>query len=201
MSSLFFMTVIQGKCDKIYRAFAIGTMMILIGRYASAQTLIIQGDVVNIRSVASTSASIVAKAKRLEELSVIFQSKREVVNGVEDYWYNVQNAAGQKGFVFGHFTSLKEQGRQTQTLTFDGIAVGDCYHIMFGDLDFGSGINQLGSYESILEDEDNPNPRYVGRKFRVTYNNLYTLQSDYCNPELPEHFVEVPTILKLELAE
>ncbi|MFM7310203.1 MAG: SH3 domain-containing protein, partial [Flavobacteriales bacterium] len=80
---------------------------------SSAQLIYIQGDVVNIRSAASTSGTVVVKAKRLDELTLVRRDKLDVVNGMEDYWYVVRTPAGKEGFVFGHFTSWKREGQET----------------------------------------------------------------------------------------
>lgn len=174
-------------------------LFILQNLTIQAQILHVQGDVVNVRNSASTSGAIVVKAKRLDQLSLIRRDKIEVLNGIEDYWYFVKTESGKEGYVFGHFTSLKREGQKTADLTLNDVSMGDCYHLVFGDIDFGSGYNNLGDFDAISEDESNPEPRFVGKRFRVTYNDLYCLEYPMCNPDLAPTTIQTPTIVKLEL--
>lgn len=191
--------MIKQRSTLHYPRFLIPCFLFLLSQSLCAQVLYVQGDVVNIRNSASTSGAIVVKAKRLEELTTIRRDKLEVVNGVEDYWYCVRTKAGKEGFVFGHFTSGKKEGQKTAELILTDVSMGDCYHLVFGEIDFGMGYNNLGDFEAIAEDESNPTPRYIGKRFRVTYNDLYSMQSEMCNPDYPLELVQVPTIVNLEL--
>jgi hypothetical protein len=165
-----------------------------------AQTeLIIQGDVVNIRKVPNVQGEVVAKAKRFERLTVLQHASQDLIGGVTDYWYRVQTSAGKVGYVFGSFTSLKLEGQRTEDLYFTEISFGDCFHVIFGDHDFGMARNSFGVYSDLIDEYDSGIPKYVGKKFRVTYNELFTMASEACNPELPEELVKTETIVNLIL--
>lgn len=165
-----------------------------------AQTeLIIQGDVVNIRKAPNVQGEVVAKAKRFERLTVLQQASQDFIGGVTDYWYRVQTSTGKVGYVFGNFTSLKLEGQRTEDLYFSEIALGDCFHLIFGDHDFGLGHNSFGPYSDLIDEFDSGIPKYVGKKFRVTYNDLFTMASEACNPELPETLTKTETIVSLIL--
>ncbi len=186
--------------SQLLKPFTFIILMIQLN-FSHAQVLFVQGDVVNIRSSASTSGAVVVKAKRLDELTLIKRAQLEVVNGIEDYWYFVRTNNGKEGYVFGQFTSLKREGQRTEELILNEVSMGDCYHLIFGEIDFGSGKNDLGDFEAISDDETSAEPRYIGKRFRVTYNELYCMQYPMCNPDLPLELAQVPTILKLQILE
>ena len=79
---------------------------------AQSNTLFVQGDVVNIRKEPNAQAEVVAKAKRLERLTVLQKSNQDVIGGITDFWYQVKTENGKVGFVFGNFTSLKLEGQK-----------------------------------------------------------------------------------------
>ena len=165
-----------------------------------AQTeLIIQGDVVNIRKSPNVQGEVVAKAKRFERLTVLQKASQDFIGGVTDYWYRVQTASGKVGYVFGNFTSLKLEGQRTEDMYLSEISMGDCFHIIFGNHDFGFGYNNYGAYSDFIDEFDSGIPKYVGKKFRVTYNELFSMCSEACNPELPEKLIKTETIVNLIL--
>lgn len=161
--------------------------------------LIVQGDVVNIRKSPSVQGEVVAKVKRFDRLKVLQTSSQDVIGGVSDNWYRVQTSTGKVGYVFGNFTSLKLEGQRTEDLYFTEIFFGDCFHIVFGDHDFGLANNSFGNYPDLIDEFDSGTQKYVGRKFRVTYNELFTMSSEACNPELPEELIKTETIVDLVL--
>lgn len=73
---------------------------------AQTNTLVIQGDMVNIRKTADVKGEVVTKAKQSDVLAIIQKDKLDNVNGIQDYWYKVK-VGTYEGYVFGHFTSLK----------------------------------------------------------------------------------------------
>lgn len=165
-----------------------------------AQTeLIIQGDVVNIRKAPNVQGEVVTKVKRFEHLSVLQKASQDFIGGVTDYWYRVQTSTGKVGYVFGNFTSLKLEGQRTEDIYLSEISMGDCFHIIFGDHDFGFGYNNYGAYSDFIDEFDSGIPKYVGKKFRVTYNELFSMCSEACNPELPEKLIKTETIVNLIL--
>ena len=165
-----------------------------------AQTdLIIQGDVVNIRKAPSVQGEVVTKAKRFDRLTILQKASQDVIGGVSDYWYRVQTSTGKVGYVFGNFTSLKLEGQRTEDMYLSEISMGDCFHIIFGDHDFGFGYNNYGAYSDFIDEFDTGIPKYVGKKFRVTYNVLFSESSEACNPELPQELIKTETIVSLTL--
>jgi hypothetical protein len=163
-----------------------------------AQTeLIIQGDVVNIRKAPNVQGEVVAKVKRFEHLTVLQKASQDFIGGVTDYWYRVQTSTGKVGYVFGNFTSLKLEGQRTEDIYLSEISMGDCFHIIFGNHDFG--YNNYGAYSDFIDEFDSGIPKYVGKKFRVTYNELFSMCSEACNPELPEKLIKTETIVNLIL--
>jgi hypothetical protein len=165
-----------------------------------AQTeLIIQGDVVNIRKSPNVQGEVVVKAKRFERLSVLQKASQDFIGGVTDYWYRVQTASGKVGYVFGNFTSLKMEGQKTEVLVLTDMFFGDCLHLAFGDHSFGLAYNNFGSVDDLIDDADSDSPKYVGKKFRVTYNDLFTMYYEACNGDLPGKLIKTETIVNLQL--
>lgn len=161
----------------------------------------IQGDVVNVRNTPNVSGAVVGKLKRFEQVQVLEKSSEATVNGITDYWYKIKFGSNQTGYVFGQFTSLKREGQITKTMVLNEIMWGDCFHLVFDDVDFGTGINNLQAIPDLESDADRDEKVYVGRKFLVTYNNLFATQYEMCNPELEHHLVQTPTIVRIELVQ
>ncbi len=159
----------------------------------------IQGDVVNVRNAPNVSGSVVGKLKRFEQVRVLEKSSEATVNGITDYWYKIQFGNNQSGYVFGQFTSYKREGQITKTMVLNEIMWGDCFHLVFDDIDFGTGINNLEAIPDLESDADRDEKVYVGRKFLVTYNNLFATQYEMCNPELQSHLIQTPTIVRIEM--
>ena len=179
-------------------AFTVTLITLALLNFAQ-KTLIIQGDVCNVRKAPNTTAEIVGKVARFDRLKIIETSIEMEVNGNVDNWYKVALPNGKNGFVFGHFTSLKRQGKVTKTMVLNDIMWGDCFHLIFDDIDFGSAMNELEGVPTLEEDADRDEKLYVGRTFKVTYNELFSTQSEYCNPELEEKLITTPTIIAIEL--
>jgi hypothetical protein len=166
---------------------------------AQSNTLFVQGDVVNIRSAPNAQGAVVAKAKRLERLTVLQKSNQDVIGGITDFWYQVQTENGKTGYVFGNFTSLKLEGQKTAILVLSELYFGDCLHLAFGDHSFGLAYNNYGSVDDLTDDADSETPKYVGKKFRVTYNDLFTMYYEACNGDLPGKLIKTETIVNLQL--
>jgi len=167
--------------------------------FAQSNTLFVQGDVVNIRKAPNAQAEVVAKAKRLERLTVLQKSNQDVIGGITDFWYQVKTENGKVGFVFGNFTSLKMEGQKSEVLVLTDMFFGDCLHLAFGDHSFGLAYNNFGSVDDLIDDADSDAPKYVGKRFRVTYNDLYTMYYEACNPDLPGKLIKTETIVGLQL--
>jgi uncharacterized protein YgiM (DUF1202 family) len=174
-------------------------LLLPLSMIAQLNTLYVQGDVVNIRSAPNAQGAVVAKAKRLERLDVLQQSAQDIVGGVTDNWYQVRTPSGKTGYVFGNFTSLKREGQKTEILVLTEMFFGDCLHLVFGDHSFGLADNNFGQVDDLIDDADSDAPKYVGRKFRVTYNDLYTIHYEACNSDLPGELIKTETIVNLQL--
>jgi hypothetical protein len=168
--------------------------------YFAQSELIVQGEVVNVRKLADVSGEVVTKVKRFDRLTIVETGKEATVNGITDNWYKVKTETGKIGYVFGHFTSLKREGQITQTMTLNDVSWGDCFHLVFDDIDFGGGYYPFGfgNFNDILDDANRDEPIYIGKVFRVTYNNLFTQEYEYCNPDSPMNVVERASIIHIE---
>ncbi len=184
---------------KIICLLSLPFILFLLPNFTLSQTQItVQGDVVNLRKLDDVKSEVVVQGKRFDELSLIEKGKEATINGIIDNWYKVKTKAGKIGYIFGHFTSLKKKGQITSIMTLNNVILGDCFHLIFDEIDFGDGRNQLGKYEGIIEDAYTDEKVYVGSKFRVTYNTLYSMKSMACSPNYPEELIETSTIIKLE---
>lgn len=179
------------------------TLIFLVPFLFFAQSeLIVQGDVVNLRKIADVSGEVVTKVKRFDRLTIVETGKVATVNGIKDNWYKVKTETGKIGYVFGHFTSLKREGQITQVMTLNDVSWGDCFHLIFDDIDFGSAMNDLGVYWDQIEKDSYVDDKVmVGTVFNVTYNSLFTQEYEYCNPDSPLMVVQTPTIVQIEKIE
>lgn len=162
---------------------------------------------VNVRASENTSSEILVLLKQFEEVNVLSRGKKDVINGITDYWYKVSYERGKSGYVFGEYTSLKLSGQKKITASFTECVMGDLFHLMFGDYDFGEGNNNLMGYELCITDsnsdfeEEIANPKYKGKKFELIINDL--VSKTYCDP--PDNYdiciKNVPTIVSIKLLE
>ncbi len=184
---------------KIICLLSLPFILFLLPNFTLSQTEItVQGDVVNLRKLDDVKSEVVVQVKRFDELSLMEKGKEATINGIIDNWYKVKTKAGKIGYIFGHFTSLKKKGQITSIMTLNNVILGDCFHLIFDEIDFGDGWNDLGKFDDIEEDAYNDKKVYVGMKFRVTYNTLYSKKSLGCSPEQPEELIETETIVNLE---
>ncbi|MBM3452271.1 MAG: SH3 domain-containing protein [Bacteroidetes bacterium] len=159
----------------------------------------VQGDVVNVRKQPEVTSEVVIKVKRFDKLTVLEKGKEATVNGIIDNWYKIETEGGKIGFVFGHFTSWKREGKVTKPMTLSDVSWGDCFHLIFDGIDFGNAINDLGIYEQEIENDSYADDKIlVGTLFNVTYNSLFTVEYEYCNPESPAVVIQTPTIVRIE---
>jgi len=142
----------------------------------SEDYLSIQAPVVNVRAQPSLTGTILKKAKRLDVFILMSRDKQETIDGVTDYWYKVKTETT-PGYIFGHLTSQKQQGRVSETLTFTGCEMGDYPHISMGQHDFGLGENHMGKLDLCAVDKDGKSI-YEGTQFRVVSNQVLT--HTYC---------------------
>lgn len=172
----------------------------------SYSILTIQGNGVNIRENPNINSKVVVKLNTTDECLVLAIGDKEKVDGKEDYWYKVKYKS-KIGWVFGAFTSIRQQGRITITAVFEDCDAGDMEHILFKDIegniiDFGGAPNNLDNYELCVVPEDDwvpiGNPKYVGKKFQITYLINYCLIIGY-EGNVDGEIIEWPTIVELKL--
>jgi hypothetical protein len=140
------------------------------------------GDNVNIRSNPSITATVVAKVENYTDFIVIEKGVKEKINGNSDFWYNVKNNEVE-GWVFGHFTSLRQAGRKTLVLKYTKYDHWDYdYPAMYTFEDKSGKKYELSSwamptmsFKLSLENEeihDGANPELLGKDFNLTINYL-----------------------------
>ena len=184
----------------------IAWLFIILASYIYPQpyeVLSIQGDGINVRQEADVNSKVVLKLNTTDRCDVVAVGNKETVSGKEDYWYQVKYQS-KIGWVFGAFTSLRQEGKETITATFKDCFYGDIGHLIFIDTkgkewDFGQGPNNLGDYKFCIDPEElgeaEPNPVYIGKKFSVTYT------INKCSSYLEgEGLVDCPTIVELKEA-
>ncbi len=163
----------------------------------------------NVRSTPSVDGAKLELIPQFDQVTLVERGPKDFVDGKEDYWYKVEYN-GNYGYVFGHYTNFKLEGLRTITLPFMDCSMGDLYHIVFGTgdpgdpgyFDFGDGNNDLSGYDLCVEDPEGNttgNPQYIGKQFKITYNDL--LAKVYCDfpDEMPNCIRPVKTIVSLEL--
>jgi hypothetical protein len=165
----------------------------------SQKELIVQSDKVNIRKSPNTSDEVTHKAKRFDRFIILEKIAESAINGITDNWYKIQIGNTKTGYIFGHFTSLKREGQVNKEMTLNDVSFSDCFHVIFDEIDFGDGQNEYNLYEDIIEDANRESKIYIGKKFMITYNDLFSLVSEYCNPDLPQKEILTPTILQIKM--
>ena len=165
----------------------------------NSKILAIMQTNVNVRSGESLDSEKITMLSQFDEVEIISRGKEEFIDGKKDYWYKIQVGPDVSGYIFGHFTSLKQEGRLSQILEYQGSEFGDLFHILFGGIDFGDANNNFSGYNLFDENDFTPNEEFIGRKFEVLTNNL--IARKYCNyPENTDICIEeIPTIVSLKL--
>lgn len=168
--------------------------------------MVIQKNV-NVRASESTTSEILVLLKQFDEVNVLSRGKKDVINGITDYWYKISYERGKAGYVFGEYTSLKLSGQKIIAVSFTDCVMGDLFHLMFDDYDFGEGKNNLMGYELCITDPNSDfddeiaNPKYIGKKFELVINDL--VSKTYCDP--PDNYdiciKNVPTIVSIKMME
>ncbi len=162
---------------------------------------------VNVRASESTSSEIVILLKQFDEVKVLRKGKKDLINNITDYWYKIAYEQGKTGYVFGAYTSLKLSGQKTIVVPFTECAMGDLFHLQFGEYNFGNGNNNLMGYELCITDPDSDfedetaNPIYIGKLFELVINEL--VNKVYCDPPMSYDLCikNVPTIISIKLVE
>jgi len=166
----------------------------------SYKVLTIQGDGINIRQEANVNSRVVLKLNTTDRCDVLSIGNKETVSGKEDYWYKVKYQS-KIGWVFGAFTSFRQEGRETITATFKDCFSGDIGHLIFVDTngkewDFGQGPWNLGEYKFCIDPEElgeaEPNPKYVGKEFKIIYNVIK--EAAYLTSD---GIIDCPTIIEI----
>lgn len=189
----------------------------------------IEGKNVNVRAKASVTGKVVAQVNGGETYKQAAMSDFfETIGKQTDFWYKINLGEGQEGWVFGAFTNAKLSANpRTDRLKFEGVAMGDYYHLNFswpggrgfgwkcpqyymepeGFCDFGyGGPHELSGYELELEVDDSeymelvPNPKYHQKMFDVTWK---VLLGDAVKGEGSMETIEMetPQILAIKLVE
>jgi hypothetical protein len=178
-------------------ALSVLSIILLSGLYMASRAqdadpvfkrLDIQGYNVNIRAEADAKSAVLEKANYREAFQVIERGKAEAIGGKEDYWYKVQLLhvdpnAPKSGWIFGAFTSLRQEGRKKLVMTFEGCTsdYNGFVHRHFKEQSgkkwdiYDQGHNFI-DYElcATIKGSDNQegDKRYVGKRFEVVMNDI-----------------------------
>lgn len=167
---------------KMISFFCVCLLVLVSNMYCQEILLYTLGDNVNIRSTPSTSATVVTKVEKFTEFIVEEVGKKETINGNTDYWYKVKfNEI--EGWIFGHFTSLRQEGRKTLILKYIAYDFSDYDYpamITFKDksgkaYEFSSWTMPPMSFDltnGISNGENKANPELIGKDFKLTINYL-----------------------------
>jgi uncharacterized protein YgiM (DUF1202 family) len=140
--------------------------------------LYVQVPILNVRSQPSLNATVLEKLKQLDKATVLEKGKSDVIDGITDFWYKVKTSNNIVGWVFGHLTSLKQAGQQTVIKKFTYSGMGDDFHLIFEDLDFGYGRNNPACDKLYKGDDMSPDSTYLNKKFELVINSLVNIV--YC---------------------
>lgn len=166
------------------------------------RVLSIQGNSINIYQKPNPNSKVLLKLNKMERCAVLKIGDKETVAGKEDYWYKVKYSS-KTGWVFGAFTSLRQEGRKSIKATFKDCFAGDVGHLLFTDnegfeWDFGQGPNNLSKFEFCIDPEQlgegEPNPKYLGKVFSITY----TINKEPAYLE-SDGIIDCPTIIEIKL--
>jgi len=146
-----------------------------------------------------------------DKIKILKKEKKDTIDKQINFWYQVKTMKNKIGWVFGTDTGLKQSGQKTAIFTFKNYDFVDLEHYIFLDkkkdveIDFGQGNNNLGNYDFTFLDEElqehTGNPKYVGKDFTITYNNLIAkVYCDYPN-DTNICIKPVPTIINIKLIE
>ncbi|MFK7950713.1 MAG: SH3 domain-containing protein [Saprospiraceae bacterium] len=168
-------------------------------------TLVIQGDKVNLRDKPTTLDSKVVGQVNSGETFVIKSSSDdfETIGKQVDYWYEIEKD-GKSAWVFGAFTS-RDLNNNPRTFrgVYDGTEWGDYFYLTFQvenkdfSMDFGEGANHNDYGEYDLEEKED---EFKGKTFDVIWKVLMTeTYAGEGSMEIVER--EVPYIVDLQLVE
>jgi hypothetical protein len=164
-----------------------------------------------LRAKTDLNSKKILALSRLEEIEFLLRGKEESFKGQKDYWYQIKTKNNEVGWVLGADTSLKQSGQKTAFLSFENYDFGDLEHYIFIDkknkitLDFGQGNNNFGAFDFIFLNEEQEeytgNPKYIGKEFKVTYNNL--IAKVYCDYPIDTNICikQAPTIIQIQIIE
>jgi hypothetical protein len=142
---------------------------------ASGYTL----EAVRLRAQPSTSASILKVLPGFDDFEILEQLPQEKIGNDTDHWYKVRlfDRSGAVGYLFGHFLSVRQKGRQAVTLKFTEVQIGDYYHYIF----LNTATRQEDEYETrylrdglqlLNNEESDINPEYKNKLFRAIINRV-----------------------------
>ncbi|MBN1532473.1 MAG: SH3 domain-containing protein [Spirochaetes bacterium] len=183
------------------------------------KNLDIQGNSVNVRANADVKTAVVKRMNTGDVAEVIEKGKEETIGGKRDYWYRIKfydGSASKTGWVFGAFTSLKQEGRKRLTMVFEGCTAdsNNFSHKLFRELsgkkwDFSDTGHNFGAYElciAAVDKDGNPSEagakEYVGKRFEVVLNDLLVTPSCMWEPEVCKREMKAytrPSVIYLRL--
>jgi hypothetical protein len=166
-----------------------------------------QTEKANIRESPNSNGKLAVQVKIFERLIILQKNQKDIVNGVEDYWYKVKTETEKEGYIFGDLTSLRLVGKKTEFLAFEDQLGGDCISFTFSGIKlFFSGTNgyefptiYTESKTNELIDSIRNGGDFEKKKFKITYNNLILPTGDYCSTDLMSTNKRVNVIMNIEL--
>jgi len=179
-------------------------------------TLIIDLEIVQntvyLKNKASISSEKLVLINQFEKVKILLKGKKEIISNQEDFWYKVKLQNKISEWIFGTDLNLKQTGQKTQIFEFVNYNFDDLEHIFFKNIenntkiDFGQGYNNLCGFNFNFENTEYEEyigyPKYIGKKFKITYNNL--ISDKLC--AFPESYqgkciIPTPSIIKIERIE
>lgn len=88
-------------------------------------------EAVRLRSQPSTAGSIIKVLPAFTNFEITEQLHQEKIGNETDHWYKVRmfDESQAVGYLFGHFLSVRQKGRQVVTLKFTEVQIGDYFHL------------------------------------------------------------------------
>lgn len=136
---------------------------------------------INLRAEPSVNSKILMQVQAFERLELLNTAKKETLTSINvtDYWYQVlaykEDGTELKGYVFGHYLSVRLLGRKSVTLRYTQLEIGDQWHYLFTDVQTNVekeyDVSDLRDF-SILGDEAGINKALKNQLFNVTINTV-----------------------------
>ena len=134
---------------------------------------------IRMRSAPSTSAAVLKVFPAMAKFEIIEKGPLETINGKTDHWYKVKDweGSGATGYMFGHFLSLRQEGRTTIILTYTNFEAGDYSHYFFTNngVEAEYDLSHLQTSLEFTDESDNMNPALKNKKFKAVVNRVQGL--------------------------